>query len=198
MIIVRQTFLNREAEQLADLSIERIGSDRLPLPVTPKLIDEGLTSAGAFVAGASMFFSRWSDGFLKSKNTLPLFDPNASNAAGGDANITYYHSYWELNEDEALIIEVKPPECEHWNFQLDNYWMESLDYRYFTIHINKHTAVYEMDGSVKIIVAHNDPGLPNWINTVGHKLGTMCFRWVKAAIKPQPQTRVVKLKEILN
>ncbi|HET8705237.1 MAG TPA: hypothetical protein VFM46_02950, partial [Pseudomonadales bacterium] len=121
-----------------------------------------------------------------------------SNAVGGDPNIIYYHSYWALAPDEALLIEVMPPECEHWNFQLNNYWMESLDYQHFRIHTNKHLAFYEADKSVRIIVAHRDPGLPNWINTVGHASGTMCFRWIKAKTHPQPQTRVVKFVELAS
>ncbi len=94
------------------------------------------------------------------------------------------------------MIEVTPPECESWNFQLDNHWMESLDYRYYKIHVNKHTAVYENDGSVRLVVSHADPGLPNWINTVGHSQGTMCFRWIRAKDHPQPRTRVVKRSEL--
>jgi hypothetical protein len=74
---------------------------------------------------------------------------------------------------------VKAPDCDSWNFQLNNYWMESLDYRYFTICINKATAKYEDDGSVKVIVSHRDPGHPNWINTCGHTEGTMCWRWYR-------------------
>ena len=35
--------------------------------------------------------------------------------------------------------------------------MESLDYRYFTVHFNKHTARYQSDGSVVLILAHADP-----------------------------------------
>jgi hypothetical protein len=49
---------------------------------------------------------------------------------GGDPNIFYYHSYWSLQEDEALLIEIEGvPECRFWNLQLNNYWIESLDYR---------------------------------------------------------------------
>ena len=89
-----------------------------------------------------------------------MFDPRVSLAAGGDPNITYYHSHWEIARDEALVIEVMPPECEHWNFQLNNYWMESLDYRYHQIHTNKHLAHLEDDESVRLIVAHENPGRP--------------------------------------
>ena len=97
-----------------------------------------------------------------------------------------------MQPEEALLIEVKPPECEAWNFQLDNHWMESLDYRYFRVTINKHTATYEPDGSLKLIVAHEDPGHANWIETTGHQQGTMCFRWIRADEHPQPRCRVVK------
>ena len=198
-LIVRQTFLDREAEVPAELHIERINcpdEEKRPRPLTPEQIDEGLKAASTLVAGAAMLFANWARGFRKHTNTLPMFDSDTSLAAGGDPNIVYYHSHWALAEDEALLIEAMPPECEHWNFQLNNYWMESLDYRHHTIHTNKHLAHYEEDGSVRIVVAHNDPGLPNWIETAGHTSGTMCFRWIRAEEHPQPRTRVVKLAEL--
>ncbi|MCG8668400.1 MAG: DUF1214 domain-containing protein [Pseudomonadales bacterium] len=195
-LVVRQTFLDRDNEVPADLVIERLGSDNEPSVVTPKMIDDGLKSASTLVAGASILFAKWARDFQQHSNQLPQFDPEVSNNAGGDPNIIYYHSHWALGSDEALVIEAMPPECEHWNFQLNNYWMESLDYRHFQIHTNKHLATYEEDGSVRIIVAHQDPGLPNWINTTGHESGTMCFRWIIAKTHPQPTTRVVKLSEL--
>jgi hypothetical protein len=195
-LIVRQTFLDRANEQPADLVIERVDGGNEPSAITPQRLDEGLKSASTLVAGASLLFAKWARDFQKHSNELPLFDPEVSNKAGGDPNIRYYHSHWALAPDEALVIEAMPPVCEHWNFQLNNYWMESLDYRYFTIHTNKHLAHYEPDGSVRIIVAHQNPGLPNWINTVGHSSGTMCFRWIRAQDHPQPRTRVVKVQEL--
>ncbi len=198
-LIVRQTFLARKSELPASLSIERTGVDgKSPEPFSAEKLDKGLSWTNAFVAGTSMLFARWTKGFKKHANLLPEFDADVSNNAGGDANITYYHSYWVLEEDEALVIDTRPPECRFWNFQLDNYWMESLDYRYLPVHINKHSAVYRPDGSVRIIVADENPGVENFITTAGHREGTMCFRWVRAEKKPRPVTRVVKLEQLLD
>jgi len=196
LLMVRQTFMDRSVETPATMEIQCIGGPKVPYPFTPKLLDEGLNTAGLFVTGATALFARWTDGFQKHVNQLPRFDPEVSNAAGGDENIAYYHSYWKLADDEALVIEVHPPDCRHWNFQLNNYWMESLDYRYFNIHINKHSAVYNKDGSIKVIVAHDDPGAPNWINTCHHKEGTMLWRWWYAEDHPEPRCSVVKLQAI--
>jgi len=195
-IIVRQTSLDREREEPAKLRIERVGGDGRPAPLTPEALDLGFKASAGLVVSCAALFSGWAQGFQKHTNELPKFDDAVSMGAGGDPNICYYHSYWALAPEEALVIEVTPPRCESWNFQLDNHWMESLDYRFHRIHVNKHTAVYGDAGSVRIVVAHRDPGDPNWIDTAGHSQGTMCFRWIRADAHPQPQTRVVKLSEL--
>jgi hypothetical protein len=195
LLIVRQTFLDRKTEKLALLTVERIDGPPEPPPLTPAMIDDGLRNASTLVVGASLLFAKWARDFQKHSNQLPQFDPATSNAAGGDPNIAYYHSHWKLGADEALVIDVVPPECEYWNFQLNNYWLESLEYRYFRVHTNKHLARANDDGSVRIVVAHTDPGHPNWIQTIGHGEGTMCFRWVRADSHPVPRTRVVRVAE---
>ena len=199
LVMIRQTFLDRTKEIPAELTIENLDGRKAPDPITPTQIDGGLKTASMFVAGASLLFARWAKGFQQHTNKLPQFDPAVSNAAGGDASIIYYHSHWKLEADEALVIEVKPPQCDTWNFQLNNYWMESLDYRYFNICINKAGARYEADGSVKVIVSHSNPGQPNWIETCGHTEGTMCWRWyrLKEGVMPvEPSCNVVKFKEL--
>lgn len=198
MVMVRQTFLDRFAETPAEVSIGNLDGRSHPGAVTPAMIDDGLKTASMFVAGASVMFAKWAHGFQKHTNLLPQFDPSVSNAAGGDENIIYYHSHWKLAADEALEIEVTPPECDSWNFQLNNYWMESLDYRYFTVCINKSSARYEPDGSVVVTIAHRDPGKPNWINTCGHYEGTMLWRWYRlpqGALPVEPVCRVIKIAD---
>lgn len=199
LVMVRQTFLNRFEEFAAEFRIENLDGTKFPAQITSKYVDEGLKSASLLVAGAPLLFARWANGFRKHTNQLPQFDQAVSNAMGGDSGIIYYHSHWKLKDDEALIIEVVPPECDSWNFQLNNYWMESLDYRYHTICVNKATAVYNDDASVRIIVSHQDPGRTNWIETCGHHEGTMLWRWYR--LKPgelpvQPECKVIKFSEL--
>ena len=195
-LIVRQTFLDRASESPAELRIERVGVDPRPTPLTPERLDAGLAQAGRLVAGAAALFAGWAEGFARHTNELPQFDPATSTRFGGDPNIAYYHSYWALVPGEALVIEATPPRSDHWNFQVNNHWMESLDYRYHRIHVNKHTATYGHDGSVRVVVAHEDPGVPNWLTTDGHDRGTMCWRWIRAEAHPQPSTRVVPLASL--
>lgn len=201
LLMVRQTFLNRFEEVAAELEIKNLNGQKAPAPLSPKMIDEGLKMASMFVAGAPLLFARWAKGFQKHPNQLPQFDPAVSNAAGGDKNIIYYHSYWNLAKDEALVITVNPPECESWNFQLNNYWMESLDYRYFTICVSKGNAFYEKDGSIRIVVSHQNPGVENWIDTCNHDEGTMCWRWYRLAEQSkavEPNCKVVKIEELMK
>ena len=195
-LIVRQTFEDRAREVIADLAIERIGAAGGPAPVSAAFIDRGLQAAAAYVAGTAALFADWAEGFARRKNELPRFDPAVAAAAHGDPNIVYYHGYWEIGPGEALVIEVMPPRCEYWNFQLNNHWMESLDYRYHTIAVNHHGARRRPDGSVRLVVAHENPGVDNWLDTAGHARGTMCLRWVGAESHPDPVVRVVKQSEL--
>ena len=113
--------------------------------------------------------------------------------AGGDPNIYYMHGYWKLRDDEVMLIKTDIPSCDYWNFQLDNYWMESLDYRYLRIAINNHSANLNPDGTVTIAISAKNPGLANWIETGGHNIGTMLLRWVNASTFPEPLTTIEKL-----
>ena len=94
------------------------------------------------------------------------------------------------------MIDVVPPACEYWNFQLNNHWMESLDYRYHTIALNHSGAKPRPTARCDSSSRTRDPGVPNWLDTAGHRRGTMCLRWVGAKEHPDPRTRVVKLVDV--
>ncbi|MGU7838574.1 DUF1214 domain-containing protein [Burkholderia sp. AW33-5] len=193
-LLVRQTFLDRRAETPAQLKIERLGAHERPAPLDPLVLQGGFMRAARFVEQTSKLFADWAASYGAHVNALPPADQALCQSVGGDPNIYYYHSCWSLADDEALVIDVDTvPDCDFWNVQLNNYWMESLDYRHFDICVNKHGARLNADGGVTVVVAASRPGDANWLDTAGHRTGTICWRWVGAARPVHPRTRVVKL-----
>lgn len=196
MVIGRETFLDRSTERPCAIKIERIGREGGPPPLSAKRIDEALQETARWVQGTSKTFADWAQLFAKDPNDLPPVHQAMSINGGGDPTIRYYHGYWELEPDEALVIESEVPDCLFWNFQLNNYWMESLEYRYLPVHVNKHSARYQPDGSVMIVVAAEDPGVGHYLTTDGHATGTMLLRWILADSDPQPRCRVAKIADL--
>lgn len=200
-LIVRQTFGERSKEVPATFNIECLTPKSRNN--TPSVVDfePALQRALTFVNSTAQWTNDWMTIFAEHINDLPDDDQLRCINSGGDPDIRYYQSRWRLAEDEALLIHLQDiPDCQTWNFQLSNAWMESLDYRFFNVCINKHTAYYEPDGSVKIVVANRDPGekYPNWLNTCDHFEGGMLGRLVKAQrFLPEFPARVYPLAELI-
>ena len=196
-IVVRQTFERREEAEPASYTIECLDGDR-PDTLRPETVEPALANTAAFVRQSANLFVDWMEQFDAHVNALPPNPQELCQDAGGDANIYYHNSRWRLAPDEALWIEVTPPECTTWNLQIGNFWMESLDYRYHRVHLNKFTAHHEADGSVRILLAHTDPGpaWPNWLETCDHGEGAMLFRYVGASEYPPIRTRVVRVGDL--
>ena len=196
-LLIRQTFGDRSKEEIALLEIECLNAREVPDPLDPEKFDEGLRKATQFLDGTVELFCGWSAKYQQHTNTLPQEDPELCQRVGGDPNIRYFNSYWALAPDEALVVELSHvPECEAWSFQVCNYWLESLDYRYHRTNLNKQTARIEPDGRVRIVVSAKDPGHPNWLTTAGHENGTMLFRLTGAKEVLSPTTRVIPVSQL--
>jgi hypothetical protein len=197
-LLVRQVFLDRRAEKPAEIRIECLDTrGQPPAPLDPTALHDNLQRTAAFVENTARTFADWTSSYLAHPNRLPPADQALCQSVGGDPNIFYYHSYWSLADDEALLFELdQVPPCDYWNLQINNYWMESLDYRYSKVCLNGHSAQLRPDGGLCIALAHHDPGLPNWLHTAGHQHGTMTWRWIGASQHEHPRTRVIKLRDI--
>lgn len=196
-LLIRQIFGDRAKETIAELEIECLSARAIPDPLDPGKFEQGLQRATQFLDGTVELFCDWSARYQRHTNALPEEDPELCRRVGGDPNIRYFNSYWALAEEEALLVELsRVPACEAWSFQVCNYWLESLDYRYYRTNLNKQTARVEPDGSVQIVVAARDPGHPNWLTTAGHANGTMLFRLTGASEIVAPTTRVVRIRDL--
>jgi len=198
MLIVRQTFLDKTTEYPANINIECLNAETLPSALSEEDLSKKFQQAVGFIKGTASTFVEWTNLFKENPNTFMSLDQSMFQKAGGDPSIFYLHGYWSLQEDQGLLIKTTVPECEYWNFQLNNYWMESLDYRYFDVCINNSNAYIGEDSGLVILVSCSNPGAKNWIDTSHHSSGTMLLRWVNAISHPLPETQVIQLKDYLS
>jgi hypothetical protein len=209
-ILVRQTFRQRAAEQRAELQIQCL-NPRGTAGLDPAGFAADLAAVVPFIEGTASLFRQWMATFAGHVNQLPPNDQQMCLRAGGDPAIYYHNSRWELGPEQALLIEFTPPGvCRAWNFQLSNYWMESLDYRYHRICVNNHSAIPEADGSVRILVSHRSDDelrqaagdspwrFPNCLSTAGHSNGAMLLRYIGARDYPPVRTSVLPLADLFS
>jgi hypothetical protein len=191
MIVLRESYLDRTTEVPGTWSIERLEPTPPAGPLSPEQVVRALQRTALGVTGTAATFAAWTEMFMKEPNQLLPWDQDFFQRAGGDPAIFYLHGYWELQPGQAWVIETEVPEAPYWNFQLSNWWMESMDWDK-RITINKHTA--KLDGDrLTIVVAEKDPGFGNWIDTTGHTSGTALLRWVGTDHHPLPTCKVVDL-----
>lgn len=193
MLIMRQTFFDRAHETPAGVTIETIDGPINPTPLSKEALTSALTHVPAFVNGTSAIFLQWAELFKReNKNALNTADQSMFSKAGGDPMIHYLHGWWELGVNQVLRITSPIPKCEGWNFQINNIWMESLDYRHHNIHTNNGLANLNEDGSVTVTVS-GKPQDGNWIDTASHSHGTMLWRWTGAKDHPIPTVELINV-----
>ena len=102
-----------------------------------------------------------------------------------------------IGPDEALVITGRWPECRFANVCLWNRWSQMYDYVNRQVSLNRVTTIPEADGSFRIVLAHTDPGVPNWIDTEGRPLGTVFFRFfLPEGDVVTPEATVVKVADL--
>jgi hypothetical protein len=102
--------------------------------------------------------------------------PGAHALAAADA--AYAMAPYLLGPDEALVITIRWPTCRCANVSLWNRQMQTFDYLRGTVSLNRAQAVPEADGTVRIVVAHRDPGVANWLSTEGRAFGLVFWRFM--------------------
>jgi hypothetical protein len=95
----------------------------------------------------------------------------------------------EVRRRRRLIIETDGPKARYWAFQLCGLWFEGRDYGNRHTSINHHQARIDADGRFRCVLAHEDPGVANWLDAAGHTEGLLQYRWVWTEDSPEPTCR---------
>jgi hypothetical protein len=122
-------------------------------------------------------------------------DPTGWSAEARRAKDQLYASgTFDLGDDEMLVMETRWPTCAYASATVWNRFSQSIDPRRHRSTINNRSSVAEDDGTVRLVVAARDPGLPNWLDTGGRRRGSVFWRFLLAEGAVQPiSSRVVRI-----
>jgi hypothetical protein len=193
-VITREYYFDRSRDRRAEFAIERVGTVEPPPPLDDEAMAARLRDVAAFVSATLAMVPMRADRF---NEYAEPFRFTVHHPSWGTPDNTYARCFYRLAPDEALVIEGEMVPCVYWGVQLWNIFMQSLDYRYHRCSINNRQAGVEPGDRFRVVVAHEDPGVPNWLDTTGHEIGAVFVRWLCAdEAPPRPVAHVVKLEEL--
>lgn len=192
---IRQYFYDWEVEEPAEFRIVEVDNEgRSPEPLSA---DRMASMLDGSIAWAEHEIAHWKTRVLQSRQDLAHNQLSVpERITGGVQAFLYGRGYFNLAEDEALIIEMEAPQASYWSLQLYNFWMESPDFVNRQCSLNGHQAQVDPDGRIHFVIAHRNPGVANWLDTAGHREGTISFRCEATASALHPTSRVAKLDEV--
>ena len=200
---VRHEFYDWEHEELAPLSVERVGAtyprpsdtvaqlkdcpDRLVryFMDTPELW--GLAAKGWYPADPSSIDLR-----------LEQFTDSTSKLQEGQAGQAYGRSNYRCGPDEAVILEFEVPDCTYWSFGLYSPYLELMDHKGHQSSLNGRQAVVDSDGFFRAVISQRDPGIANWLDSQGQDTGLITARTVGASGPRSAHLQVVPFDEVLK
>ena len=178
-LVIREVY-NDWSAQRGTLAIARTDTaGTAPPPLTKELIERRYATAGKQLVQRVktwLQFPKWFyDNLPVNTLTAPRLTP------GGLA--TQYSSvgHYDLTAEQALIITLPVTDAPYLGFQLGSLWYISLDYINHQTSLNGTQAQADPDGKIRIVVSDQNPGVTNWVETLGHRKGYLQFRWQRVS-----------------
>lgn len=110
----------------------------------------------------------------------------------GNPAALYQHCVYEVNHDEALILEFEEePQAAYWSLQLYDIWHRSLPFRTRQTTLSGRQMARDPDGKVRVVISRVDPGVANWLDNGGCSVGEVAWRIYK--VRKNPNYRFLRV-----
>lgn len=180
-----------------------IAIDRLDVPAAKprlpaKTMSDNLAELPNMIGNAASFFVGHVEvmreqGYI---NKLKVYDLTQMSGLAGQS---YYEGAYDINDDEALIVEVKVPDvCKYWSLILTNDLYETIDWYNNHSSLNGTQANVDEDGYFRAVISAKDPGVQNWLDTAGFASGAIQGRWLDCSGTPIPEVKKVPFAEVMQ
>jgi hypothetical protein len=198
-ILIRQFSCDWGNEQEARFAIERLDRPALKPRLTAADVARRLDALlGGFVRRFSKLCIEYQSGVMQ-KIGLNNMELSGFEDLGnsGEWPQKYWRCIYDYQPGEALILETElPGKCKYWNVQLNDGLWNQIEFAYRQSSLNAHQARLDSDGKFRTVIALEDPGVPNWLDSSGHRRGMLVGRWYGADSHPLPTLRKVPFGDI--
>lgn len=198
-LLLRQFAYDWANEREVKVAIERLDVNGLKPPMSVETIDQQLRE---LFGGYVKRLSQLCQGILKnSRDNRPLHQMQLTTYSelgnGDDWPQAYYECVYELQPGEALILESELPEQHvYWNVQVVDALWNQVELVHRQSSLNGHQAHVDRDGRFRAVLAVEDPGVANWLDTGGNLRGMLIGRWYRSSSHPTPRLTKVLLSEL--
>jgi hypothetical protein len=104
-----------------------------------------------------------------------------------------------LGPDQALILRGRWPECRCANISLWNRHMQTYDFTTRPVSLNRKQTRLDANGNFRMVLAHRDPGVANWLDTEGRPFGLVFWRFMLPDGEIQkPDVEVAAFEDIVG
>ncbi|HEY6532318.1 MAG TPA: DUF1214 domain-containing protein [Acidimicrobiales bacterium] len=191
---VREFFNDWMGARRSRLRIDCLDGRLAPRPdASPARVADAFDLSADWVLGGAIEF--WIRQSRKVAEAHPnAFVPELARAETPLPVVT--HAWWDLDDDEALVIEFDDPQAQYWGIQLATSLWSTLEYANRMTSLNRTQAHQDDDGKYRLVLSHRDPGVHNWLDTTGLHCGIPILRQYRANDRQIPTTRVVKVDDV--
>lgn len=178
-LVIREVY-NDWSAQRGSFAIARTDTaGTAPPPLTKELIEKRYAVAGKQLVQRVKTWLQFPQWFYNDTEPNALVPPRLT--PGGLATQYSSAGQFDLAEDQALVITLPVTDAPYLGFQLGSLWYISLDYINHQTSLNGTQAQADPDGKIRIVVADRNPGVTNWVETLGHRKGFLQFRWQRVS-----------------
>lgn len=197
LLFVRDSLGDWTSETPLKLEIERLDP-----PLADPLTDTQIAGLAVhrLIEDVPLFY--WFTRLCTGKPVNTMVSPIPSGALGGLVSQAGSQSQFRLAGNEAAVLTIDPAGAEYAAISACDWWFRSIDYWNHTTSYTHANSVRDDDGCYTYVLSERDPGVHNWVDTVGRQEVLLLYRWQglpAVPVRSGPAVRgvqVVKLAEL--
>ena len=139
-LLIREFFADWENEKPSSFTMEVVNANYPPEPLSTAQVANHFDLLNQWLDLGANCWRQFAAGILANEpsDIVPFLPPAGAAALGGQA---YGMGSFQLEKDEAVILEFTPPDCLVWSLSLCDSFFQSIEYEHRQSSLNGHQSV---------------------------------------------------------